>query len=168
MCRVPQLFFVAPTGAQQLYYLHPDVSFFKGNGFKTIGPCKAPSDNQMSSAREHVLQLMLTLVCSARRPRHARQLRCGRRESLSTDSFCRYFLHVQGRDSVAVRRERMRREAWSLAVFGGWSDRQIHFEMDTMPGRAGAVVCVIAPCCKFPTEWSRVKSTLSQALGEGA
>jgi hypothetical protein len=38
---VRQLFFVAPTGAQQLYYLHPDVSFFKGNGFKTIGPCKA-------------------------------------------------------------------------------------------------------------------------------
>ena len=33
-----QLFFVAPTGAQQLYYLHPDVSFFKGNGFKQIGP----------------------------------------------------------------------------------------------------------------------------------
>jgi hypothetical protein len=36
---VRQLFFVAPTGAQQLYYLHPDVSFFKGNGFKAIGPC---------------------------------------------------------------------------------------------------------------------------------
>jgi hypothetical protein len=38
-----QLFFVAPTGAQQLYYLHPDVSFFKGNGFKTIGPCEHPA-----------------------------------------------------------------------------------------------------------------------------
>jgi len=40
-----QLFFVAPTGAQQLYYLHPDVSFFKGNGFKTIGPYLDMPDN---------------------------------------------------------------------------------------------------------------------------
>jgi len=39
------LFFVAPTGAQQLYYLHPDVSFFKGNGFKTIGPYLDMPDN---------------------------------------------------------------------------------------------------------------------------
>jgi hypothetical protein len=28
------------ASAQQLYYLHPDVSFFKGNGFKSIGPCE--------------------------------------------------------------------------------------------------------------------------------
>ena len=36
-----QLFYI-PMGAsaQQLYYLHPDVSFFKGNGFKSIGPCE--------------------------------------------------------------------------------------------------------------------------------
>ena len=37
-----QLFFVPVNNAQQLYYLHPDVSFFKGNGFKTIGPCMPP------------------------------------------------------------------------------------------------------------------------------
>jgi hypothetical protein len=32
-----QLFSI-PRDAPMLYYLHPDVSFFKGNGFTTIGP----------------------------------------------------------------------------------------------------------------------------------
>mmetsp|Transcript_62675 Transcript_62675/g.91895 ORF Transcript_62675/g.91895 Transcript_62675/m.91895 type:complete len:81 (+) Transcript_62675:7-249(+) len=39
------LFYIAPAGAQQLYYLHPDVSFFKGNGFKQLGPYLDMPDN---------------------------------------------------------------------------------------------------------------------------
>eukprot|EP00960_Hanusia_phi_P030303 748509-Hanusia_phi.AAC.2 len=38
-----QLFVVARAPA--LYYLHPDVSFFKGNGFKQLGPYLDMPDN---------------------------------------------------------------------------------------------------------------------------
>ena len=30
---------------RMLYYLHPDVSFFKGNGFKALGPYLDMPDN---------------------------------------------------------------------------------------------------------------------------
>ena len=40
-----------------LYYLHPDVSFFKGNGFKALGPYLDMPDN---SAAGDVRVLLLT------------------------------------------------------------------------------------------------------------
>lgn len=40
-----------------LYYLHPDVSFFKGNGFKALGPYLDMPDN---SAAGDVRALLLT------------------------------------------------------------------------------------------------------------
>ncbi len=44
VCRGLQLFIV-PRDSPMLYYLHPDVSFFKGNGFKAIGPYLDMPDN---------------------------------------------------------------------------------------------------------------------------
>lgn len=45
-----QIFSVPPTmniaaGSPMLYYLHPDVSFFKGNGFTALGPYLDMPDN---------------------------------------------------------------------------------------------------------------------------
>lgn len=36
------------VNSPQLYYLHPDVSFFKGNGFKALGPSLDMPDNSAS------------------------------------------------------------------------------------------------------------------------
>ena len=62
-----QLFFVAPTGAQQLYYLHPDVSFFKGNGFKQIGPYLDMPDNSAAGDVSLFLQIdSADIFCTSR------------------------------------------------------------------------------------------------------
>ena len=60
-----QLFFVAPTGAQQLYYLHPDVSFFKGNGFKQIGPYLDMPDNSAAGDVSYPSALLVALYVPA-------------------------------------------------------------------------------------------------------
>mmetsp|Transcript_26964 Transcript_26964/g.67998 ORF Transcript_26964/g.67998 Transcript_26964/m.67998 type:complete len:81 (+) Transcript_26964:1-243(+) len=39
------MLFIIPKQAPMLYYLHPDVSFFKGDGFKSIGPALDMPDN---------------------------------------------------------------------------------------------------------------------------
>jgi len=44
VCWPHQRFFVVAS-APQLYYLHPDVSFFKGDGFKALGPYLDMPDN---------------------------------------------------------------------------------------------------------------------------
>lgn len=40
--------FFKVVAGPQLYYLHPDVSFFKGDGFKAIGPALDMPDNSAS------------------------------------------------------------------------------------------------------------------------
>ena len=47
------IFAMAP--GRMLYYLHPDVSFFKGNGFKALGPYLDMPDNSAAGASQYLL-----------------------------------------------------------------------------------------------------------------
>eukprot|EP00960_Hanusia_phi_P077974 768762-Hanusia_phi.AAC.5 len=54
--------FAIPAESPMLYYLHPDVSFFKGNGFKALGPYLDMPDN--SAAGDVSAFLRSSQLCS--------------------------------------------------------------------------------------------------------